>query len=94
MEKTFAAKKTITPFAAMVYAVVAGIPRGKVLTYQQVAKLAGRPRAQRAVGTILSQNTNPKIPCHRVIRSDGSVGGYNGLQGKKRALLKREGALQ
>ena len=83
-----------TPFAQAVFAVVAKIQRGRVLTYQQVAKLAGRPQAYRAVGTILSNNQNPKIPCHRVIRSDGSVGGYNGLQGKKLALLKREGAVQ
>lgn len=84
----------LTPFAQKIYAVVRAIPRGKVLTYQQVARQAGRPRAYRAVGTILSKNRNPKIPCHRVIRSDGSIGGYNGLQGKKLALLKAEGALQ
>lgn len=83
-----------TTFAQAVSAVVANIPRGKVLTYQQVAKQAGRPQAYRAVGTILSKNRNPKIPCHRVVRSDGSIGGYNGLQGKKLALLKREGAIR
>ena len=84
---------TATSFAQSVLAVVAKIPRGKVLTYQQVAKLAGRPRAYRAVGTILSKNQNPKTPCHRVIRSNGSIGGYNGLQGRKLTLLKREGAI-
>ncbi len=68
------------------------IPKGKVLTCQQVAQKAGRPRAYRAVGTILSKNTDSTVPCHRVIKSDGSVGGYNGLRGEKIALLKAEGS--
>ncbi|MBI2415070.1 MAG: MGMT family protein [Candidatus Kerfeldbacteria bacterium] len=82
-----------TSFAQAVYAVVEKIPRGQVLTYKQVAKQAGRSKAHRAVGSILSKNQNPKIPCHRVIKSDGSVGRYNGLHGNKLALLKREGAI-
>ncbi len=87
-------KQPKTFFAQSVYATVAKIPRGEMLTYKQVAILAGRPKAYRAVGTILSQNQNPKIPCHRVVRSDGKVGGYNGLRGKKLVLLKCEGAVQ
>jgi O-6-methylguanine DNA methyltransferase len=77
-----------------VYRVVAAIPRGKDLTYKQVATKARHPGAIRADGTILSKNTDPKVPCHRVIKSDGSLGSYNGLHGKKLALLKREGAVQ
>lgn len=70
------------------------IPLGKTLTYKEVAKKAGRPKAWRAVGLILSQNYNPKIPCHRVIRSDGSVGGYNrGGPTKKKKLLQKEGCV-
>lgn len=79
-------------FALHVYAIVQKIPKGKTMTYKQVAQIAGRPRAYRAVGTILSKNTDPKVPCHRVIRSDGKVGGYNSLRGKsKTRLLQEEG---
>ena len=81
-------------FKDRVITVVQNIPKGKVLTYQQVAKLAGSPRAYRAVGSIMSHNTNDAVPCHRVIKSDGSVGDYNGLRGEKLALLKAEGAIQ
>lgn len=84
----------MTLFAGRVYQIVSKIPRGQVLTYKRVAQLAGRPQAYRAVGAILSQNRNLKIPCHRVLRSDGQLGGYNGLRGKKLALLKREGAVK
>jgi O-6-methylguanine DNA methyltransferase len=56
-----------------------------------VAELTGRPRAWRAVGNILNKNRDLKIPCHRVIRSDGKIGGYNRGIKKKIALLKKEG---
>ena len=79
-------------FKDKVYAVVRRIPRGKVLTYKEVARRAGPPRAYRAVGNILNKNHDPKIPCHRIIRSDGKVGGYNRGSRKKLALLKRESA--
>ena len=69
------------------------IPRGKVLTYKEVAGLAGSPRAWRAVGNILSKNTDKKIPCHRVIKSDGRLGGYNKGSATKNALLLKEGVL-
>ncbi len=80
-------------FAKKVSAVVKKIPRGQVLTYQEVARRAGSPQAYRAVGNFLAKNFDPKTPCHRVIRSDGRLGGYRrGLQ-RKRNLLKKEGAI-
>ena len=64
------------------------------MTYKQVAVKAGRPRAFRAVGNILNTNYNPAIPCHRVVRSDGGMGGYNrGGVKKKLEILKMERAL-
>lgn len=79
-------------FKQKVLGVVKKILRGKVLTYKQVAVKAGNPEASRAVGNIMAKNGDKCIPCHRVIRSDGKVGSYNGLQGKsKRALLLEEG---
>ncbi len=73
-------------------AVVRRIPRGEVLSYKEVARRAGNARAARAVGSILHRNFNPRIPCHRVVRADGSLGGYNRGIAKKRALLREEGA--
>ncbi|MGC9603447.1 MAG: MGMT family protein [Minisyncoccia bacterium] len=80
-------------FKGKVLKVVSRIKKGKVLTYKQVAKLAGRPKAYRAVGNILNGNHDPKIPCHRVIRSDGKLGGYNRGSKKKRDLLIKENAI-
>ena len=80
-------------FAEKVYEVVGKIPRGKVLTYKEVARLAGNKNASRAVGNILNKNHNPKIPCHRVIRSDGKLGGYNRGAKKKKEILKSEGVI-
>jgi O-6-methylguanine DNA methyltransferase len=69
--------------------VVVGIARGKTKSYREVAVLAGRPLAYRAVGNIMAKNHNPKIPCHRVIRSNGSPGGYaRGSRTKVKILLK------
>lgn len=84
-----AVKIFTSDFAKRVYAVVAKIPKGKTMTYKQVATKAGKPGAARAVGTIMSHNYNPKIPCHRVVRSDGSMGGYNrgGVERKKEILI-------
>lgn len=62
------------------------------MNYKEVARRGGSPRAFRAVPNILSKNYNSKIPCHRVIRSDGKTGGYNRGATKKTSLLKREGA--
>jgi len=78
-------------FRKRVLEVVRKIPRGEVLTYKEVARRAGSPRAFRAVGNILAKNFDPKIPCHRVIRSDGAAGGYNRGVKRKELLLKKEG---
>ncbi len=82
--------KSKQSFTDDVYKVVKKIPEGKVLTYKQVAEKAGRPNAFRAVGNILNKNYNPEIPCHRVVRSDGTPGGYNRGATQKIARLKQE----
>ena len=76
-----------------VFAVVKKIPRGKTLTYKEVAIRAGLPRACRGVGNILATNYDPKIPCHRVIGSDGKMHGYNRGINNKIKLLKKEKAI-
>lgn len=81
-------------FAERVREVVRSIPKGMTMTYKEVAKEAGNARAARAVGNIMKKNFDPTVPCHRVIRSDGKICGYNnGGPEKKRALLIAEGAL-
>lgn len=81
-------------FPEKVYSIVKKIPKGKVLTYKEVARRVGKPGAARAVGTVLSKNFDPKIPCHRVIRSDGKIGNYNrGGQASKIKILRKEGYL-
>ncbi len=60
------------------------------MTYKEVAIKAGRPQAFRAVGNILNTNYDPKIPCHRVVRSDGKTGGWNRGMKQKAELLKKE----
>lgn len=64
------------------------------MNYKQVAEKAGNPKACRAVGNVLNKNYDPKIPCHRVIRSDGSTGGYNRGWKKKKEILEREKGLK
>lgn len=81
-------------FKEKVYAIVKKIPKGKVLTYKEVARRAGNAKAFRAVGNILKTNFDPKIPCHRVIRSDGIIGEYNRGRLNKIKLLKKEGYLK
>lgn len=78
-------------FTEKVYNITRKIPEGSTLTYKEVAQKAGSPKAVRSVGTILSKNFNSEIPCHRVIRSDGGMGGYNrgGVQ-KKAEILDKE----
>lgn len=83
-----------TSFQQKVFDVVRNIPKGKVLTYKEVASMIGNPKASRAVGSALSKNYNPEIPCHRVIRSDGKPGEYNRGADNKRKLLKEEGAIK
>lgn len=81
-------------FTERVYDVVRKIPKGKTMTYGEVAKAMGAPGAARAVGNALNKNRDLKnIPCHRVIRSDGSTGGYAFGAKKKIAILKKEGAI-
>jgi methylated-DNA-[protein]-cysteine S-methyltransferase len=85
---------TANNLAKKVFAVVSKIPNGKVSTYAAIARAAGRPWAARAVGNILRANPNPiVVPCHRVVRADGLVGGYFGKKdsAKKIGLLKKEG---
>ena len=83
-----------TRFQLKVWNYLKKIPRGSIKTYSQVAKAIGKPFATRAVANAIGKNPYaPKIPCHRVIRSDGSLGGYSGKGGikTKRFLLKKEG---
>lgn len=79
------------PFQEKVYQVTKGIPKGKVTTYKEIARKAGFPRAFRAVGNILNKNRNSSVPCHRIIRSDGKISGYNKGAKEKIHLLKKEG---
>lgn len=79
-------------FTKKVYAVVARIERGKVMTYAAVARAAGSPKAYRAVGNILNKNHDTRrVPCHRVIKSNGFIGGYVRGTKKKMEILKKEG---
>jgi O-6-methylguanine DNA methyltransferase len=84
----------MTDFKQKVLNIVCKIPKGKVLTYKEVAARAGSPNASRAVGSILKTNFDPKIPCHRVIRSDGIAGEYNRGRENKIKLLRAEGAIK
>lgn len=78
-------------FRTRVLRAVRRIPAGRVATYGDVAKAAGRPRAWRAVGTIMRTCDQPGVPCHRVIGSGGRLGGYGGNEAMKAALLRAEG---
>ena len=83
-----------TKFQLKVWNYLRKIPRGKVKTYSEVAKSIGKPLAVRAVANAIGKNPYaPQIPCHRVIRSNGSLGGYSGKGGvkTKRFLLQKEG---
>lgn len=82
-------------FKEKVLNVVKKIPKGKTMTYKEVAKKAGSPKAFRAVGSIMAKNFNPEVPCHRVIKSDGTLGNYNrgGTKTKER-ILRQEGVIK
>lgn len=98
------AKDKVSEFQSRVYEAVKKIPKGKVSTYSVVARAVGRPRAFRAVGSALNKNSYtclaeaPKdleqrqaaVPCHRVVKSDGRVGGFAGGARKKIKMLKKE----
>lgn len=81
-------------FRERVIAVVTKIPRGKTMTYKEVAAAAGSPNAARAVGSIMKLNYDPKIPYHRVVKSDGTPGQYNRGDANKIKILKSEGAIK
>jgi methylated-DNA-[protein]-cysteine S-methyltransferase len=79
-------------FTEQVKSIVRTIPKGEVRTYNEIAVAAGNPKAARAVANVMAANYDPTVPCHRVIRSDGSLGGYNrGGVEAKRAILAKEG---
>mgnify|MGYP001217001842 CR=1 FL=1 len=85
-----------TKFQVKVWRYLKKIPVGSIKTYLQVAKAIGKPLAVRAVANAVAKNPYPaQIPCHRVIRSDGSLGGYSGKGGfkTKEKLLKKEGII-
>jgi O-6-methylguanine DNA methyltransferase len=84
-----------TEFEMKVYAVVKGIPEGETRSYGWVARQIDRPRAARAVGNALNRNPfAPEVPCHRVVKDDGTLGGFAGGTSKKRELLNRELSLK
>jgi len=89
--------KTLNPkniFRNAVLQVVKNTKPGELLSYKEVAVRAGNPHAARAVAKLMANNYDPQIPCHRVIRSDGTLGGYNrGGTVVKKELLEREGAI-
>jgi methylated-DNA-[protein]-cysteine S-methyltransferase len=75
-----------------VYKLVAMVPEGKVTTYGELARAAGKPKASRLIGQILNRNPNPiVVPCHRVVKSNGDVGGYAYGSSAKSKLLTKEG---
>ena len=82
------------PFARRILGATAAIPFGEVRSYAQVATEAGSPRGSRAAGNALGSNPIPiVVPCHRVLRSGGALGGYTGGVERKQALLRIEGVL-
>lgn len=81
-------------FKTKVYKICRSIPKGKVATYGQLARLAGKLKAARAVGVFMKNNPDaPIVPCHRVVASDGSLTGYSGVGGiaQKKKMLIKEG---
>lgn len=83
--------RTYNSFRERVVKAVCSIPRGQVRSYKEVAWAAGNPNAFRAVARIMATTTDTKVPCHRVIKSDGSVGGYGSGEAEKLRLLTEEG---
>jgi methylated-DNA-[protein]-cysteine S-methyltransferase len=82
-------------FKEKVLEIVRKIPKGKTMTYKGVAELAGSPNASRAVGTIMKNNYDETVPCHRVVLSNGKLGHYNrGGEKIKREILIKEGAIK
>lgn len=84
----------VTPFRRRVYLACSKIPSGTLATYSDLAALAGSPAAVRAVGSAMANNPLPLlVPCHRIVRSDGTIGGFSSTRGvsQKKALLRHEG---
>ena len=82
-----------TPFQLKVWNYLMKIPKGKIITYKEVARAIGKPKSYRAVANAVGKNPfPPNIPCHRVVRSDGGIGGYSGKGGidQKIRLLRSE----
>lgn len=91
-ECVYTVNKKITKFEQEVYEACSRIPLGKVSTYLDIAVYINRPGSCRAVGNALNHNPYaPQVPCHRVIRSDGSIGGFASGAEKKTLLLLKEG---
>lgn len=87
-------KKPISSFCRAVYRAASLVPVGRVTSYGAIARFLGKPGSARAVGNALHANPfAPKVPCHRVVKSDGTVGGFAGGANKKIALLRREGVI-
>lgn len=83
---------SLTEFEEAVLEMLKQVPAGQVTTYSELARAIGRPRAMRAVGNALNKNPNaPKVPCQRVVKSDGYIGGFAGGVKKKIELLRRGG---
>ncbi len=80
-----------TAFQEKVFEACSMIRKGRVSTYADIARAIGKPGASRAVGNALNRNRSPKVPCHRVVRSDGSVGGFAHGTRKKEEMLRAEG---
>ena len=91
--KRFSQNKSegLTAFERSVYKQVKKISKGRVATYGQIARMSGKPRAMRAVGNVLNKNIFFDVPCHRVVRADGTVGGYAWGTLEKINVLRREG---
>jgi O-6-methylguanine DNA methyltransferase len=83
--------RSSTDFAKSVLTAVSNIPRGMVMSYGEVASIVHSHRGARAVGNVLMNNFDPSVPCHRVIRADGTCGEYNRGRAIKRNLLRKEG---
>lgn len=81
----------MSDFTARVLQTVRNIPRGITLSYKEVARLSGSPGAHRAVGSIMRRNQDTSVPCHRVVKSNGEYGKYNGLIARtKQDILQQE----
>ncbi|MHB8840208.1 MAG: methylated-DNA--[protein]-cysteine S-methyltransferase [Candidatus Aquicultor sp.] len=83
-----------TEFERKIYDTLKSVSYGETLTYKELALRCGRPKAARAVGNAMAKNPVPiVVPCHRVLKSDGSIGGWSGKRGWKERLLALEGIL-